>query len=123
MSTLAQKPEMGDRSGLRETGDPGEVIALPDLETFSPCVGERFAVETATGGGEKTLELVEARALPPQPDAPRKCPFVLLFRGPADNGLGQGMVRLGHPRIGAIALFVVPVHGPDDCAYYEAIFS
>jgi hypothetical protein len=99
------------------------VTAPPDLETFSPCVGERFAVEAAGREGETALELVEAKALPPRPGTPREQPFLLLFRGPADGGLGQGMVRLSHPRTGPVELFVVPVLDRDDGAYYEAVFG
>jgi hypothetical protein len=123
MSTLAPRHETGDRTGPHGSEASGEVTALPDLETFSPCVGERFVVEALLREGESALVLVAAEALPPQPGAPRERPFVLLFRGPADTGLGQGMVRLSHPRTGPVELFVVPVVGRGEGAFYEAVFN
>jgi hypothetical protein len=114
---LTQQTGVDDRAGTVDA------TALPRLETFSPCVGEPFAVEASAGEDEMALELIEAKALPAQPGLPRARPFVLLFRGPAGIPLGQGMVRLGHPRAGPVELFVVPVAGQDDGQYFEAVFS
>ena len=122
MSNLAQQPEAGNRARRRDSGKP-RGATLPDLETFSACVGERFGVESAAREGETALELVEARALPSRPGMPREQPFALLFRGPTDSGLGQGMVHLTHPRTGPVELFVVPVLDRDDGTYYEAVFG
>jgi hypothetical protein len=119
MSTLAQRPETTDGASSRDSDTPEATTGLPDLEKFSRCVGGRFTVD----GAETALELVAAEALPSQPGAPRERPFALLFRGSPDTGLGQGVIRASHPRTGPVELFVVPVFGRGEGAYYEAIFN
>ena len=117
MSIVARQPESAESAPATDAA--GQLW----LETFAAHVGERFMLETPTGEGTATLELVEAEALPAQPGMPRAEPFVLLFRGSGDTRLGQGMVRVSHPRTGPIDLFVVPVLGHGEGAYYEAVFN
>jgi hypothetical protein len=49
--------------------------------------------------------------------------FSLLFRGPHDRVLGQGMCRMEHDALGALVLFIVPI-GPDPAGMcYQAVFN
>ena len=49
--------------------------------------------------------------------------FSLVFRGPLDRVLSQGMCRMEHAAMGAFALFIVPV-GPDARGMrYQAVFN
>jgi hypothetical protein len=49
--------------------------------------------------------------------------FSLVFRGPHDRLLQQGMYRLRHSQLGALELFLVPVGQDHEGLYYEAVFN
>jgi hypothetical protein len=49
--------------------------------------------------------------------------FSLVFRGPRDNFLGQGMRSLDHEKLGRCDLFLVPVREDAEGYYYEAVFN
>lgn len=58
-------------------------------------------------------------------------PFAVLFRGPIEPVLRQGIYRLEHDQLGVLELFIVPV-GPDNpsgperqppAMRYEAVFG
>ena len=49
--------------------------------------------------------------------------FSLVFRGPHDRVLSQGMCRMEHAELGAVVLFIVPI-GPDSQGMrYQAVFN
>ena len=49
--------------------------------------------------------------------------FSLVFRGPHDRVLSQGMCRMEHAALGVFVLFIVPV-GPDARGMrYQAVFN
>ena len=50
-------------------------------------------------------------------------PFCLVFRGPTDLQLTQGMHDLEHPHLPLRGVFLVPVGGDDEGMLYEAVFS
>ena len=49
--------------------------------------------------------------------------FSLVFRGPRDHFLGQGMRSLDHEKLGRCDLFLVPVREDAEGFYYEAVFN
>jgi hypothetical protein len=49
--------------------------------------------------------------------------FSLVFRGPRDRRLQQGMYQLQHDQLGALELFLVPVGRDHEGLYYEAVFN
>lgn len=93
-------------------------------ETFAAHRGTAFAADPGAGGEAVPLRLDEVTPGRPQRGAPRDDPFSLLFTGPPDRPLGQGLYELSHPRMGMLAVFVVPLGpGPDGRPRYEAIFN
>ena len=91
-------------------------------ETFRDRHGQSFR-DTEAG---ITLELLEvddltavARNVPP--DA--RTPFSLIFRGPAEPAVSQGIRPLEHDELGALEIFVVPVAMESDGMRYQAVFS
>lgn len=94
--------------------------------SFAPAVGETFVID-AGEAGQFDLELVESRLH--DPDAPAqdasgaRAPFTLLFRGPAEPLLPQGIYRLEHQSIGALEIFIVPIGQDADGVAYEAVFA
>ena len=95
--------------------------AGPTLETFSPAVGQSFAVGNE---GEAKVELVlaEAAAEDSGAHAPRPS-FSLLFHGPADPFLPQGTYRFQHEAIEAMEIFVVPLGRDEHGTVYQAVFA
>jgi hypothetical protein len=49
--------------------------------------------------------------------------FSLVFRGPRDRLLQQGMYQLQHDQLGVLELFLVPVGRDHEGLYYEAVFN
>ena len=92
-----------------------------ELEHFSPCVGDTFTLESP-GDRRDALELLEVKPLPAY-GGPREQPFALLFKGPADTDLSQGMARVRHADAGVHELFLVPVGVDETGKLFEAIFN
>jgi len=66
------------------------------------------------------LELCEVNESASTPDWEQ---FSLVFRGPLDPAMGQGMCQMEHDALGTLALFIVPI-GPDPRGMrYEAVFN
>jgi len=49
--------------------------------------------------------------------------FSIVFRGPQQPRLPQGIYHLRHAELGAIDLFIVPIRQEQDGLYYEAVFN
>lgn len=103
--------------------DPAEFDRLAELTLaeFSVHRGERF--ELTHPGGRIDLELIEVDAIEPRREAAPRHPFSLVFRGPDDPRLAQGIHRLRHPALGWLPLFLVPVGERDGARLYEAVFQ
>lgn len=109
-------------------------VLRPDTlscQDFSPLVGESFLVKPESAP-PLSLALIEATVLRPQPvPDPRlgltlaaRAPFSIVFRGPADSCLEQGLSRVQHRELGTFDLFLAPIGGPrTDYAHFEAIFG
>jgi hypothetical protein len=63
------------------------------------------------------IELNEGRSMPGH------ATFSVVFRGPLDAFLGQGMVSMSHDAIGEFELFIVPIAQTSDGYLYEAVFN
>ena len=90
------------------------------LSDFVEDVHRIFRV--AVGPERLRLELTEAASLPASAGAPR-APFSLTFRGPAQPLLPQGTYEFDHPRLGPLAIFIVPIGAESDGVLYQAIFA
>jgi len=66
------------------------------------------------------LELAEISELK---QTPRNEEFAIVFRGPKEAFLGQGMRSLEHDQLGKFDLFIVPIRDDDKGYYYEAVFN
>ena len=88
---------------------------------FEQLVGQEFSL--ATEGKELPLRLLEASRLGQTSANADRAPFALLFRGPKDPPLNQGMFEFRHPELGTLPLFLVPI-GPDaEGLCYEVVFN
>lgn len=92
------------------------------LSMFAPLVGDMFAIETATGVRVE-VTLSEAVAVSDQPAASGRVPFSILFAGPPDPILPQGIHRLEQRTLGALDVFLVPLQPEAGSARYQAVFA
>jgi hypothetical protein len=100
-------------------------------ELFIKRIGESFYIDS--GDNTIVLRLMEVSALGStasldqerQPgEGLRLAPFSILFHGPHEPALGQGMYAISNEQIGALeALFLVPVGADKDGRIYEAVFN
>ena len=70
--------------------------------------------------GNVTLELVSVSDLR---ETPRQRMFSLIFRGPQDQPLEQGLYSIIHEKMGNESLFLVPIAREADGFRYEAVFN
>jgi hypothetical protein len=114
----------------RQHSPVGRRIMLSELNVgqFSPYVNSPFRLQA--GPSEVVvIELVEARRLGydsvPAGTTPRREPFSLIFKGPAQPRIEQGTYPVEHDVMEPIALFLVPVmpDPTDGRPRYEAIFT
>jgi hypothetical protein len=76
------------------------------------------------------VELTDISEYPPAPPGASRAPFSVVFYGPLEPVLPQGIYRLEHEHFGTLELFVVPI-GPNKVApgqtptamRYEAVFG
>ena len=104
---------------MTEAGAPA--ATLPSRDGFAAVAGQPFAVQ---GAATTVLTLVEVVALPDQSQPGlRRDPFALRFLGESAAALGQGTVRLVHPSLGTLDIFIVPIGRDGDGLVYEAVFN
>lgn len=94
--------------------------ALLSADDFSPHVGQAFVA----GASAPALELELLSVTPAGGCGPDgRQGFTLLFRGPPQPVLPQGIQLLQHPSLVETGIFLVPL-GPDALGMqYEAIFN
>jgi hypothetical protein len=101
----------------------------PDQLVFEQFVQElNTSFSLRAGSRTSRLLLVEAHRLPvtaANSEDARNERFSLLFRGPAHPPLAQDTFLFEHPRIGPLAIFIVPTVCTEDAThcYYEAVFN
>jgi hypothetical protein len=89
-------------------------------ETFEPHVGSEFRLPDT----DSTLVLIDVTRFPPQPDAPRRVPFSLVFAGDPGQFMPQQIHALEHPVLGRLEIFLVPIGpAPTGEMRYEAVFN
>ena len=112
----------GDREPNRDRrgGAPASPGALT-LDAFRSALDTPFRV--CLDGGVLALQLVEARAIHARAGGEDSTSFTILFKGPGDPILRQGMYPMEHKRIGRFDLFIVPVGRDEEHCDYEAVFN
>lgn len=104
-------------------------------EHFRDIKGSRFelTVELPEQGHRVAfqLKLADVTQANGNPTGTIRTSFAVLFHGPIEPVLPQGIYRLEHERLGVLELFIVPV-GPDEpsgpasqpaAMRYEAVFG
>ncbi len=101
------------------------------IDTFAAHLGEIFRLRVPAEQA-LDLELAEVTRLSERTAAkaadgtPKREPFSLVFRGPADVIAPQRIYPIEHDAIGSLDMFLVPL-GPDPTGkagiLYEAVFT
>jgi hypothetical protein len=86
---------------------------------FTENLNTHFVVEHPHWGNV-TLELVSVSELR---ETPRQRMFSLVFRGPLDQPLEQGLYPMIHETMGTESLFLVPIAREVDGFRYEVVFN
>jgi len=95
-------------------------------DDFADRTGEQFRLRLPD---ERSLTLVLSEVTPGPdvggtgPDGAVRRQFSLLFGGPGDPQLSQGIWELDHDEMGALALFLVPIGKDADGTRYQAAFG
>lgn len=90
------------------------------LERFQPLVGDTFTIRAADGEIDAVLTSAEPGTAAPGGNPE---PFSLVWLGPTDAQLQQGMHVIEHPALEASAIFLVPIGASQAGIEYQAIFS
>jgi hypothetical protein len=84
-------------------------------DSFMPHLQTKFSLTD-----NFSLELVEVYV---PPSTRRQERFSLIFIGPSERILQQGMYSLQHEAMGALDLFLVPIGQDERGVQYEAVFN
>ena len=97
-----------------------------ELARFEGLVGESF--ELLEGAEPVALELTEATSVgelsaKQAAELGKRQPFSLVFRGPPELALEQGIRTVRHTEIGELPLFLVPIDRTAEASLFEAVFT
>lgn len=96
-------------------------VAEIERETFVPHLKQAFKVSSE--GVAFDAELIDVSPLGETVGPQGRRAFSLVFRGPLDAVVDQGICKVEHDQLGGVDLFLVPL-GPDDKGMkYEAVFT
>ena len=88
-------------------------------EAFTQQVNTKFQVHIDQNTRVE-LELTEISELKLYPHQEQ---FAIVFRGPLDMFLGQGVRSFTHNQMGQFEMFIVPIRQDEQGFYYEAVFN
>lgn len=88
-------------------------------EAFALNLNTKFQVST-DNVNQVELELAEVSEVKPQKAHDQ---FAVIFRGPLNAFMGQGLRSFNHDKLGHFELFIVPVRHDSEGYYYEAVFN
>lgn len=88
-------------------------------EEFSQHLNTRFDVQL-NEANDVQLKLAEVSPLKLYP---RQEEFSIVFLGPLESFLDQGVRPFRHEQLGEFELFIVPIRQDEKGFYYEAIFN
>jgi len=87
--------------------------------TFSEILNTKFRLHLS----ESDLLELELFNVEDLSSSPRQERFSILFRGPLDPAIWQGMYKMEHEQLGTLDLFIVPIAKEEDGMVYEAVFN
>lgn len=92
------------------------------VDSFVPCIEDTFTVATEEGA-EPMAKIRLIAASKRREDQQTDRPFFLHYEGSAETPLEQCMYWLGHPALGELPIFIVPIAKTQEGLQYEAVFN
>ena len=89
------------------------------IDRFSEYVNTKFLMQY---GDSQSAEL-ELISVTDVGSSPRQIQFSLVFLGPNEAPIAQGIYRVNHDKLGALELFLVPIGKDTNGVSYEAVFN
>ena len=89
-------------------------------ENFSGHLNASFRIDVAETSLE--LELVEVE-VGKSIDPSLREPFTLIFQGPKDSILPEGIYNVSNDGAGSFDLYIIPIVSPGDLQSYQVIFN
>jgi hypothetical protein len=93
-----------------------------DHTTFEQHLHVIFSVQTAAGPVDVELDEVEVHPQGVVPGSTRQ-PFTLIFLGPKDGLLPEGLHKLSHDDLGEFDLYLIPILSAGERQAYQSIFN
>ena len=95
------------------------MAAALEHEIFSKYLHTNFRISISESNTiEAELSTVSDLQLSPQQER-----FAIVFRGPREPLLNQGVYHFEHDEMGEFKLFIVPFRQEDNSTFYEAVFN
>ena len=92
-------------------------------EDFVACLNQTFSIHVE-GHDPVETELAEVLGMEPADDEPdRREPFSLIFEGPLEAQLEQGIFTVENENLGRLDLFIVTLGPKKDRMRHEVIFT
>jgi hypothetical protein len=89
---------------------------------FEPLINQNFNIQLKNNT-TLVVRLIEVTVGPQFNENAPRVPFSIVFRGPRDILLSQGIYSLEHETAGNFEIFLVPI-GPDEKGMrFEAVFN
>lgn len=107
------------RPGKNSTDGDSTMPEIFSIEMFIGHESSKFQMHYGDSQSVE-LELVSATDVG---SSSRQKQFSLIFLGPYDAPISQGIYRVDHERLGALDLFLVPIGRDEKGVRYEAIFN
>ena len=105
------------------------MLTKPTSADFSLYLNQTFKIHyhsTKILDAQLTLEieLIEVTELSANSsDNSKRRPFSILFCGPKETNLPQGIYKVEHGKMGTVELFLVPIMPDESGSLYESVFS
>src|SRR2546421_3949823 len=90
-------------------------------EQFAACLNQDFQIVFPDGA--LTVQLSEARPLQATHRLAEREPFSLVFRGPAQLRLPQGIYKMSNARLDEMEIFLVQIAADKTSSAFEAVFN
>jgi len=96
-------------------------LATVPCAQFAACLNQDF--EVVFSDGTLALKLFEARPLEATHRLAGREPFSLVFRGPAQLRLPQGIYKMSNAQLGEMEIFLVQIAADKTSSSFEAVFN
>jgi hypothetical protein len=96
-------------------------LAKIQCAQFAACLNQDFQI--VFPDGTLVLQLSEARPLHASHRIAGREPFSLVFRGPAQLRLPQGIYKMSHEQLGEMEIFLVQIAADQKSSAFEAVFN